>query len=131
MNAIISNERLCTIDLIKNYINNFVNDINTEENKKYRWKNKNLNKKVDIIVLNEQKFPFCQKIFNNLFSFVQNNIAGKFLEKDTYFITTNIREKYIKDEFEEYAKFMQKMDDNLKFEIFKDKKNKIVYDILN
>ena len=26
---------------------------------------------------------------------------------------------------------MQKMDDNLKFEIFKDKKNKIVYDILN
>ena len=131
MNAIISSERLCTIDLIKNYINDFVENINTEENKKYRWKNKNLNKKVDIIVLNEQKFPFCQKIFNNLFSFVKNNISIKFLEKDTYFITTNIKEQYLRNELEEYKKFMQKMDDILKFEIFKDKKNKIVYDILN
>ena len=131
INAVLFNERLCEIDLIKNYIKEFISHINNEENKKYNWKNKNLNQKVNINILYEQKFPFCQKIFNNLFSFVQNNIAMKFLEKDTYFITTSIKDQNIKKEVEDYFKYMQKFDDNLKFEIFKDKKNKIVLDILN
>ena len=131
MSAIISNERLCTVDLIKKYIKEFAEIINNEQNKKYKWKNKNLNQKADISFLHDQKLPFCQNVFNYLFNFVEKNIATKFIEKDTYFITTSIKDQNIRNEIEEYMKFMQKMDDNLKFEIFKDKKNKIVYDILN
>ena len=129
--AIISNERLCQTDLIKNYLNDFITNINNEENRKYKWKDKNLNKKVNLTILSEQKFPFCQNIINNLFTFIQRNIASKFLEKDTYFITMSIKDQNIKRELDDYFKFIQKLDENLKFEIYKEKKNKIISDILN
>ena len=128
ISSIISNERICQVNLIKNYINDFVSDINNEENSKFNWKNMNLNNKMDINIICNIKFPFCQKIINNLYSFIQNNIASEYLEKETDFLTTIIEEQ---DEVDKYWKTMKKLEDRLANEIYKDKKNKIIFEILN
>ena len=128
INSIITNERLCEIDLIKKYIYEFVANINNEQNKKFNWKNKNLNQKVNMAVLYEQKLPFCQKIFTSLFNYIQNNISVKFLEKDSYFLTTIIRAQDARQEEKEYFKAMKKLDDNLKLEVYK---YDIIINILN
>ena len=131
INAIISNERMCQVNLIKNYINDFISNINNEENLKFNWTNMNLNNSVEINIIYDIKFPFCQKIVKNLYSFVQNNIASKFLEKETFFIITIIDEQNLKNEIDDYWKTINKLEDKLANEIYKNKKNKIVFDILN
>ena len=122
---------MCQVNLIKNYGNDFISNINNEENLKFNWTNMNLNNSVEINIIYDIKFPFCQKIVKNLYSFVQNNIASKFLEKETFFIITIIDEQNLKNEIDDYWKTINKLEDKLANEIYKNKKNKIVFDILN
>jgi hypothetical protein len=75
----------------------------------------------------EQKLPFIEKEFKSLFLYIQNNIAAKYLEKDLYFITANIKETKISDEQKKYLNELKKLDDNLKIELFK---YPIIIDIL-
>ena len=119
---------LCQNEIIQKYIYDYISKIDNEENKKFNWKNKNLNQKIKINITLGQKLPFCQNIFKSLFNHSQNNIATKYLERDSYFLTTNIKENNISKEIEKYMNEMKKLDDNLKIELYK---YNIIIDILN
>ena len=131
INSIISNEKLCQIDLIKTHIDEFVSNINNKENSKFNWTNMNLNQKIELNIIDDIKFPFCHKIVKNLFCFIQNNISSDFLEKENYFISKVIPTQNLENENAEYWKIIKKLEDKLKSEIYKDIKNDIIFDILN
>ena len=131
INSIISNEKLCQIDLIKTHIDELVSNINNKENSKFNWTNMNLNQKIELNIIDDIKFPFCHKIVKNLFCFIQNNISSDFLEKENYFISKVIPTQNLENENAEYWKIIKKLEDKLKSEIYKDIKNDIIFDILN
>ena len=128
INSFIFNEKICQNEIIQKHIYNFISKIDNVQNSKFNWKNKNINQKVDINVLLEQKYPFCENIFKSLFLYIQNNIAKKFLEKDTYFFTKKIKDTDVEKEQKNYLIELKKLDDNLKIELFK---YPIIIDILS
>ena len=123
-----SNEILSKNEIIQKYINDFISKINNSENNKFNWESKNINQKITIEVLLEQKLPFCGKYLMSLFDYSQKNIANKYLEEDSYFLNIRIKEENIDNELNKYMNELKKMDDNLKIEL---SKYKIIIDILN
>ena len=114
--------------IIQKHINDFISKVNNLENNKFKWKTKNINQKITIEVLLEQKLPFCCKYLKSLFNYSQINIANKYLEKDSYFFNNKIKDENIKNELNNYLNELKKLDNNLKIEI---SKYKIIIDILN
>ena len=123
------NEKLNQNEIIQKYINEYISKISFIENiKKFIWKNTNLNQNINIDILLEQRFPFCQNIFKSLFIYIKKNISEKYLEIDTYFFTINLKETIIIKEQEKYLNESKKLDDNLRFEL---SKYPIIIDLLN
>ena len=128
INTLTYNDKICQNEIIQKYIYDFVSQMNNLENNKFNWKTKNINQQMKIEILLEQKLPLCGKILNSLFVYSQNNIAKKYLEKDSYFFSTRIKDANITNELNNYKIEIQKLNNNLKMELFK---HPIIIDILN
>ena len=128
INSLIFNEKNCQNEIIQKHIYNFISNIDNVQNNKFNWKNKNINQKVNINVLLEQKYPFCENIFKSLFNYIQDNIAKKYLEKDTFFFSKRIKDTDVENEQKKYLNELKKLDNNLKIELFK---YPIIVDILS
>ena len=128
INVVSFNEKLCQNEIIQKYVIDFISKIDNLENKKFNWKTKNINQKVNIEILLEQKLPLCEKYFKSIFIYSQNNIANKYLEKDSYFFNTKIKDSNIDIELKKYSNEIKKLDDNLKIEL---SKYKMIIEILN
>ena len=115
-------------ELIKKYIYDFVSKIDNFQNNKFNWKTKNINQQIKIEILLEQKLPLCGKFLNSLLIYSQNNIANKYLERDSYFFNTRIKDSNIENELNKYKTEIKKLNNNLKIEL---SKYKIIIDILN
>ena len=127
INIAISNEKILKNEIIEKYINNYIDKIDNIENKKFNWGNKNLNQKVTLNVLIDQKLPLCENDIKSLFNYIQNNIKTKYLEKEEI-LSLIISETNIKIEEKKYINEMKKLESNLIVEMHK---YPIIIDILN
>ena len=128
LNSLYFNDKIYENNIIQNYINNFINHINIEEYNSFFWNDEDLDKKITIPVLYGQMLPLCENIFKLLFNYIQMNISTKFIEKENYFLRTNIKSGNLRNEQENYLKEIQKLNSNLKLEL---SKYNIIIDILN
>ena len=126
--ALAFNDKIFQFEIIQKYIFDFVSKIDNLENNKFNWKTKNINQKIKVEILLEQKMPLCGKHLNSLFVYSQNNIANKYLEIDSYFFRTRIKESNVNNELNNYKIEIQKLNNNLAIEV---SKHQIIIDILN
>ena len=124
ISSMVMYKKNCENKIITNYINDYIIQIDNEENNKFIWNDKDLNSAITIPVLFGQKLPFCHNIFKSLFFYIQKNISINYIEKENLFFKRIKNEKNIKTK---YLKDIHKLNDNLGLELLK---YKIILDIL-
>ena len=127
MCSLIFNEEICKNEIIKKYIDKYISEINNEENQNFQLDNNIVSKKYIIYLLNGQKLPFMNNIFNDLFTYISKYISEKFLHEDTYFFYKYLGNEEINERQGKYKENLEKLNIKLKFEM---NKYEIIIDIL-
>ena len=128
ISSAITNRNIIDNNIFRKYINEYISDINNEHNSKFIWINKDLNQKITIPIIFGKRLPFCERLFQLLFNFIQNNYASKYIEVDTSLLRIKIKEENIQNHQEKYLNEIKKLDNNLKLEL---NKYPLITDILN
>ena len=127
MFSVLFNDKLFQKEIIKKYVDIYISQINSQENKDFQWDDKIVNKKYVISLLYGNQLPFMENIFNNIMNYVSKNISTQFLEEDTYFFYKIISSEKIHERQEKYMKNLKKFNNKLSLEV---NKHGIVLDIL-
>ena len=128
ISSTIPDRKIINNNIFREYINEYISNINNEYKSKFIWTDKDLNQKITIPILFGKRLPFCENLFKILFNFIQKNYASKFIEVDTSLLRIKIKEENIQNQQEKYLNEIKKLDNNLKLEL---NKYKIITDILN
>ena len=118
-------------NIIKNYVEDYISNIDSKENNKFNLENINMNNKILINTFLYQKLPFSENLFKSLFEYIQNKISFKYLEKDFNFFLKHFKDFDLKKEQIKYLKQIQSLEDILQYELYNSSKYKIIIDIFN
>ena len=116
--CILSNKDLFKSNIIKKYLNDYINNINNDNLKKISLNGINYFNKKDQNILLGVKTPFIQNILKeNILNYIKNNIAVKYIQYDSYLMRSKISYERIETEKEKYKNQMTQLETILKNEI--------------
>jgi len=105
-------------ELIKEKINNYINNICNINTNKINFNSINLINKIETKLLFGIRIPFIQKIINdNIFNFIKNNISKKYFEKETIIMNKKISNEYLRIEKDKYLEKIKELNCILKNEL--------------
>jgi len=128
ISSAITDRKIIGNNIFREYINEYIYNINNELNSKFILTDKDLNQKITIPIILGKRLPFCENLFKILFNFIQNNYANKYIEVDNSLLRIKIKEENIQNQQEKYINEIKKLENYLKLEL---NKCKIIKDILN
>ena len=128
ISSTIPDRKIINNNIFRDYINEYISNINNDHKSKFIWTDKDLNQKITIPIIFGKRLPFCENLFKILFNYIQKNYANKFIEVDTSLLRIKIKEENIQNQQEKYLNEIKKLDNNLKLEL---NKYKIITGILN
>ena len=118
LSSLIANKDLMKYDLIKEKINNYIQNICNINTNKINFNGINLINKIETKLLFGIRIPFIQKIINdNIFNFIKNNISKKYLEKETIIMNKRISNENLRIEKDKYLEKIKELNNFLKNEL--------------
>ena len=118
LSSLIANKDLMKYDLIKEKINNYIQNISNINTNKINFNGINLIYKIETKLLFGIRIPFIQKIINdNIFNFIKNNISKKYLEKETIIMNKRISNENLRIEKDKYLEKIKELNNFLKNEL--------------
>ena len=118
LSSLIANKDLMKYDLIKEKINNYIQNICNIDTNKINFNGINLINKIETKLLFGIRIPFIQKIINeNIFNFIKNNISRKYLEKETIIMNKKISNENLRIEKDKYIEKIKELNYILKNEL--------------
>lgn len=118
LSSIIANKDLMKYDLIKEKINNYIQNICNINTNKINFNGINLTNKIETKLLFGIRIPFIQKTINdNIFNFIKNNISKKYLERETIIMNKKIPNENLRIEKDKYLEKIKELNNILKNEL--------------